>query len=615
MFRKDVMIRDEKLPLFGDYVFDTARGCLLRDGRPVHLRRQSYDVLKHLVENRGHLISKDKLIEEVWQGRAVTDGSLQKCIEEVREALGPDARKYVRNERGRGYIFDPEIVENGGPSRESHQAKNRTIPAVLVLSILVIAGAAAAFVFAKYFSARSPEINSIAVLPFVNASADPSAAYVSDGLTENLIDELAKSPDLKVIARSSSFTYKGRDVDVQDVGRALAVTAVVTGSLEQRGDSLVVSAELVDARDRSRLWGGQYTRKMNELQQLQGEIARAIAGKLQVRLITAQQRQLSKHHTVNPQAYELYMNGLFHYNQGSSNGIIRALEYFNQAVLLDPNFALAWAWVSRANNNLGGNSLLNPKETQAKAKAAAQRALELDETLADAHFALARIKRDEWDWNGAEQEYKRAIELSPSLAFARAGYADFLSTMTRHTEALSEIKRAQQLDPMSVRLKRREAWFLHLARRTDEGIALMRKMLHEASPPHYGLGFMYESKGLYEQSIQEFRAMIAIDGERTANLCYLAGALAAARRKKEALQIVERLNRSKDYVSPTELAAVHARLKNTEAVITLLEKAYVEHDPQLQILNVDPFFDYLRSDPRFQDLLRRVGLPSSLASG
>lgn len=274
------MIGGEKVQLFGEYALDVARGCLLRAGQPVHLRRQSYEVLKYLVENRGHLISKDRLIEEVWQGRAVTDGSLMKCIEEVREALGTDARKYIRNERGRGYIFDLEIVENGRaisltseqldvvsmvveddgevespllpePHRQSHPGKIGKRPAVLVLSVFVIAAAAAAaaLIYAKYFVSRSSRIDSIAVLPFVNATADPNAAYVSDGLTESLIDELARLPGLKVIARSSSFTYRGQDVDVQEVGRALSVRGVVIGRVEQRGGNLFVSAELVDVQD------------------------------------------------------------------------------------------------------------------------------------------------------------------------------------------------------------------------------------------------------------------------------------------------------------------------------------------------------------------------------
>lgn len=648
------MEEGERLPLFGEYVLDTARGCLLRAGQPVHLRPQAYRALKFLTENRGRLVSKDRLIEEVWEGRAVTDDSLVQCLRDVRRALG-NGERYLRNERGRGYIFELEtdelevlrdrpgwteqldlirmVVED---EEETPLARSTAAPSELSVGaavelsaphttpgterfrkitrdkrapFVVLAVLALGVTGLIYFTMRGPReqaIKSVAVLPFVNASGDPAVAYVSDGLTENLIDELAKRPGLKVIARTSSFTYKGQHVDIQDVGRALGVRALVTGRVEQRGDGLFVSAELVDAQDRSRLWGEQYTRRMTDLQQLQAEIARAISGKLQLRLSVAQERQLSNQATVNPQAYEFYLNGRSHVNQGSP---MKALEYFNQAVLLDPNFAVAWAWVSRTNNNIGGDSLLNPRDTQVKAKAAAERALGLDEALADAHIALGRIKQDEWDWKGAEQEYKRAIELSPSLAFAHAEYAQFLAVMTRHAEALSENKRAQELDPMSVRLKRQEAWLLHLARRIDEGITVIRETLNEPPRPHGRLGFMYEAKGLHEEAIREFRELIARSGERTGNLCYLAGALAVAGKKKDALRIVDRLNRSKEYVSPTELAAVYARLKDTEATITLLEKAYADHDPQLQILNIDPFFDFLRSDPRFQDLVKRVGLP------
>lgn len=261
---------DASIHLFANYSLDLARGCLTRDRVPIHLRRQSYEVLKYLVEHRGHLISKDQLIEKVWKGRAVTDGSLTKCIEEVREALGEKAKQYVRTERGRGYIFDPESTEQRPQAVNSeqldivsvlvedddiptlstnwlHQLQDRARPAVLTVFGLAIAAAAFALLYVNYFSRPAPQINSIAVLPFVNATADPNAQYVSDGLSESLIEELSKLPELRVIARSSTFTYKGREVDVREVGRTLGVRAVVTGRVEQRGDSLIVSTELVDA--------------------------------------------------------------------------------------------------------------------------------------------------------------------------------------------------------------------------------------------------------------------------------------------------------------------------------------------------------------------------------
>jgi TolB-like protein/DNA-binding winged helix-turn-helix (wHTH) protein len=627
------MITNSQVDLFDGFTLDAARGCVSRLGEPIHLRPQTYEVLKYLAENRGILISKDKLIEHVWQGRAVTDGSLGKCIEEMREALGPAAWVSIRNVRGRGYILDPEgggrasqeihseklevvsLVVEDEPSPlvrgSSGQAKKHMRSAVTIVSGAVIAIAATALIYVNYFLRPSANINSIAVLPFVNVTADPNDAYVSDGLAESLIDELAKLPGLKVIARTSSFTYKGRAAEVQDVGRSLGVRAVVMGTIERRGEDLIVSAQLVDAQDRSQLWGGRYLRRITDLERLQAEISGSIWEKLRPDINVAQTRQSSRVTTANPQAYEFYLNGLFHLHQGTDDGIKTGLDYLNQAVLIDPNFARAWAAVSRANAMLGGNSLSNPRDTHVKARAAAERALELDDTLAEAHLALGRLEQDEWDWAAADKAYKRAIELGPSLTAARLDYSQFLATMMRHSEALNEIKRAQELDPMSIPLKRREAWLLYLARRGGEGIALLQGMGPASSPGvHRALGFMYEASGSPEQAVKEFRHAIAIDGENTGNLCYLAGALAVAGRKKEALEIVDRLNRTKEYVSPTELAAVYARLKDTERAVKLLEKAYAEHDLQLQFLNLDPFFDNVRSDPRFQELVRRVGVPS-----
>ena len=455
-------------------------------------------------------------------------------------------------------------------------------------------------------------INSIAVLPFTNASGDSNLEYLSDGVTDSLIDRLAQLSDLKVIARSSSFKYKGKEVDTPEVGRTLGVQALVIGKVVLRGDSLVVSAELVNASDRTQLWGEQYTRKAGDLQSVQEEIARTISERLRVHLSGEQEQRLAKHATENAQAFEFYLNGLFSLRKGRPNDLKTALDYFNRAVALDDNFAPAWAGVAQAHSIFGGNSLLNPKDELAKSKAAALKALELDDTLAEAHFWLARVKQDEWDWAGAEREYKRAIELNPNLADAHRRYAGFLAVMQRHEEALAENEYAQKLDPLQIALRRQRAWLKCLGRRYDEALEeiLQVNKTDSATPAsHRMLGFIYEAKGMFEPAIEQQKIANSMDGETTGGNCYLGYALAGAGRRKEALSIVDRLKSTKDYVSPTEFAGVYAMLKDNEAAIALLQRAYQEHDLQLQILNIATEFDGLRSDPRFQDLVRRVGLP------
>ncbi|CAN5732308.1 hypothetical protein BH18ACI4_BH18ACI4_09600 [soil metagenome] len=321
---------------------------------------------------------------------------------------------------------------------------------------------------------------------------------------------------------------------------------------------------------------------------------------------------MTRRATEDTQAYQFYLNGLFYLRKGGVENTRRALDYFNQAVALDPDFALAWAGAASAHLRFAGNSWLDPREANAKAKGAAQKALRLEETLPEAHTVLAVLKQHEWDWAGAERDFKRAIELNPNLVEAHTRYSDYLSLMGRHEEALAEIRRTQELDPLRIELRRHQAYLLNLARRHDEALELMLQYI-KAEPPGAvtprGLGFIYEMKGMYEQAIDQHQKVNSIEGETTGGLCYLGYALAAAGRRKEAQDILDRLNATKEYVSPAELAALYAMLGDDERAFALLERAYAAHDLQMQYLKLDPHYDNLRSDPRFQDLLRRVGLP------
>ena len=637
------MNRNGKVNLFDGFTLDLARGRVTRSGEEVHLRRQTYEVLKFMVENRGHLISKDTLIEKVWGGRAVTDGSLGKCIEELRSALGPEAKQLIRNVRGRGYIFETgtnEVEEQPARSRidqvdvvsvtieeheetepfgESSQRSSLAEPvlqpgvplkhiavAATVASLLTIA-AIATYRFFVAPAVTSAPITSIAVLPFKNESGNVEVEYLSDGISEILINRLSQLPQLKVIARNSAFEYKGKDISPREASRALSVQAILLGRVAQHGDNLVLSVELMDARDRTQVWGERYVRKASDIQDVQEEMASTISEKLRLRLSGVQQRQLTTHLTQNPQAYQFYLSGLFHFRKGLPDDQKQAMSYFTQAVMLDPDFALAWVGVAQSNRYLSGNSLIDPKEALGKAKAAAQKALDLDESLADAYVVLAGIKHDEWDWAGAERDYKRAIELNPNLVEAHVWYANYLSLMERHAEAIQEIKRAQELDPLDYNLERREAWTLSIAGRLDEALEKYEQ-LKPGVGKHFGLGFAYEQKGMYEKAAEEFRKGISVRGETTGGLCYLGFNLAMSGRRAEAQAILERLKTTKDYVSPEELAGVYVGLGDNDAALAALEKGYAERDVQMQVLKVDWRLNTLRSDPRFQDLLRRVGL-------
>jgi TolB-like protein/DNA-binding winged helix-turn-helix (wHTH) protein/Tfp pilus assembly protein PilF len=642
------MADNELIHLFNGFTLDLARGCVIRAGEPVHLRPQTYEVLKYLVENQGRLISKDKLIEEVWKGRAVTDGSLGKCIEEVREALGAEARQYIRNERGRGYIFDPPIKRRGAGKTFSVRSEQIDVVSVVVedeesdelattaqvtsspsvaaprpgfvwgsgkrkmvasLTVMLLAVVVAYWFFASRSSNSAP-IKSIAVLPFQNESGNPEVEYLSDGVSESLINRLSQLPGVKVIARSSSFKYKGKEVDPQVAARALGVEAVMTGRVLQRGENLLISAELMDARDATQVWGEQFNRRASDLLLVQADISREIAETLRLRLNAGARQQLAKRETANPQAYELLLRGRFSRAKGGIKGRKKAIEYFNQAIAADPAYAVAYADLASSYSTLVTFSVLDPREFMPKAEAATHKALELDESLAEAHLALARVKLIAWDWVAAEREVKRAVELNPNLTSARAFYSLYLSNRGRHDEAIAEVRRARELDPLSPGINVSVGSRLSVARQYDQAFEAMKKALEldQGHPaPHVLLGNIYTAKGQYPEAIAAYQEGVKRGDTSPDTQIYLGAAYAKAGERAQALAILNRLEARREYVSPGALAVLYVALGEREKAFASLERAYTEHDNQLQFLRIEPNLDPLRSDPRFQDLLRRVG--------
>lgn len=645
------MIKPEKhLYEFGPFRLDPAERLLLRDGEPVPLEPKVFDTLVLLIRNSGRLLRKDELLSEVWPDAVVEEGSLTRNISTLRRALGDgeNGLRYIETVPRRGYRFVASVSEMGDESldpvkkkRAGAQTANesgnepiaRAGQAVRSLPLragyhagvikryksgaaVAAVGLAIAVAIITYgYLARSGKtaIDSVAVLPFANASSDPDMEYLSDGITEYLINNLSQLPQLKVIARSSAFMYKGREVEPQEVAQALGVRAIVTGRIVQRGDNLEISVELINTSDKTRMWGEQYRRRATDLQDVQADISRAVAEKLRLRLTGAEERQLTKRATDSPQAYQLYLAGLLHARRGNLEGFKKALDYLDQAVVLDPNFALAFAAMPAIYSNLADINGLDPAEAVARGRAAAEKALELDEMLAEAHNGLAVIKRHEWDWPGAESEFKRAIELNPNLAAAHSNYALFLAVMGRTAEALAENKRAQELDPLRISFKGVEGGILFSAGLYDEALQVFQNVIRmqpDYALAHSGLGRTYAAKGMYAEAVNEFRTAIRLYGETPSGLIDLGHAYAMSGERGEALAILNKLTMSKEYVSPAGLAVLYAALGDKEMAFESLERAYVTHDSQLQYLKVDPRCDSLRSDPRFADLLRRMRLAS-----
>ena len=487
---------------------------------------------------------------------------------------------------------------------------------MLISAVAFVFVAALVAVGVFYFGSPPNRIDSVAVLPFVNAGADPSMEYLSDGITEGIIDRLSGLPNIKVISRTSAFRYKQRDIEPQKVARALGVQALVTGRVIQRGDDLSVSAELVTREDKQ-LWGEQYSRKLADIISIQQEIATAVSGNLRVRLTSEDKTRLAKSSAINPEAYQLYMKGRYHANQATAAGLKKGIEYFQQAIDQDPNYALAYAGLADSYIGLGGGLIYQPPgETLPKAKAAAMKAVELDDTLAEAHASLAdAVWLNDWDWPGAEREYKRAIDLNPKSAISHKKYVVGLFCRARFDESIAEGERAQELDPL---LPTELPYAYFVARRYDKSISRYQKELDlypDIAWKRAEMAWAYAMKGMYAQAIGEYdkipeqAKVVAAENQLVAS--GLGWVYAVSGRRADALKIAKEFKdlSSHAYVDFYQFATIYAGLGDKDEAFRLLEKAYEEHSSSMTFLAVDPFWYSMRSDPRYTDLLRRMRLP------
>jgi serine/threonine protein kinase/Tfp pilus assembly protein PilF len=539
----------------------------------------------------------------------------------IPEELERIIRKSLEKDRERRYQSSRELlIDLKNLHRDSGAAvtKAKTVmpqPRVSLRSLSLTALAllifAAVLTGIYLLSERGEAINSVAVLPFVNVSADPNTEYLTDGITESLINNLSQLGNLKVIARSSVFRYKRREIEPQAVGRELGVNAVLTGRVIQRGDDLSISIELMDARDNSHIWGEQYSRKLADTMMVQSEISREVTERLRRRLSGEEQKQLAKRHTEETEAYQLYLKGRYHFHKLTLDDVEKGIEYFRQAIEKDPNYGLAHTGLADCYNYLG-----KPIE----AKAAITSAIEVDDTLGEAHASLAFIKfLHDWDWAGAERHFKRGVELNPNYALAHHWYAIYLANMGRHDEAIREAKRAQELDPLTLVVSMTPAATLYLARRYDLAIEELQKGLDMDAnfvPSHSLLGVAYEQKGMYEKAIVEYQKVIDHSGgnphAEVAMKARIGHAYALWDKRAEAVKILDVLLKRRDVAHSMmsySIAEIYVGLGENDRAFEWLERAREERNIQMVSLKVDPNLDGLRSDPRFSGLLRRMNLP------
>ena len=597
-------------PFKGETTSDVIVSILDREPQPLKHCRQAVPV--ELQEIVSKTLSKSR--EERYQTIEELAGKLKSLKQEFEYAARNETAGELANRTGKKVKRLTSSV--------SGLKRHQKAVALTVAMLIIVLGASAYFQFAR----SDTTIDSLAALPFVNVDADPNTEYLSDGITESLINSLSQLQNLKVISFSSVSRYRGQQIDPQAVARELGVRALLVGKVTQRGDDLIVSAELVDTRDNSHIWGEQYNRKLSGLLALQKEISREISDKLRLRSSGEQKERLTKHYTENTEAYQLYLKGRYHWNKWTPEGWQKSIEYFQQAIDKDPSYALAYVGVSNAYYALGFFDVMLPREAWPKAEDAAAKALEIDDTLGEAHAALGSVKYlYDWDWAAAERELKRAIELNPNDEVAHTLYAYYLHSVGRGDEGLAEMKRAYELDPLSIRINfglGDMLAFAHAHRQYDQAIEQFRKLI-ELEPAQWTLGAaywhlaaVYEKKGMYPEAIAEYQKGMNLSGES-----YLAAALEQAYKRSgfsEAKRVVTKMRLEKmieaskrERLPPLPFAFIYADLGEKEQAFEWLEKAYQEHSSTLVHLGDGMVCtcDALRSDPRFADLLRRIGLP------
>jgi serine/threonine-protein kinase len=486
--------------------------------------------------------------------------------------------------------------------------------------LLLLAAIGFGYWFYTHRWSKPTQIESIAVLPFVNASGNADVEYLSDGITESLINSLSQLPHLSVKARSSVFRYKGKEVEPQQVAADLSVQAILNGRVVQRGDDLTLYLSLVDARNGNQLWGAEYNRKLTELVSLQSEIARDVSQQLRVRLSGADKQKLAKNYTQNTEAYQAYLKGLYYWNKGPAPGYEKSRDYFQQAVDLDPSYALAHSGLALYYSYAAANGSLPPDENWPKAEAEANKALALDENLAESYNPLAAIKLYYYrDWPAAERYFRRGIELDPKFAEIHNHYGLCLFLFGRNEEALVEIQRAAEPEPLSLRFNLSRAIMLFFIRQYDGAINQLRKML-ELEPnfalAHEWLGDAYEQNGMHREAIAEWGKALTLNGEgelaSTLEHSYAAASGFETAVRALAQKRLERLNEKTgrgDYVPAIEYVTAYTRLGEKEQAFAWLAKAVEERNRFALEIKFSPNFDSLRSDPRFAELVRKVGLP------
>jgi TolB-like protein/tetratricopeptide (TPR) repeat protein len=559
---------------FGPFRLDASTRTLLRHQDVIALPPKAVDVLFALVRQSGEVVPKRVLMDTVWHGSVVEDANLTQMIFLLRRALSADGEgtSYIRTVPRRGYRFVGAVRETA--------------------------------------ARLSVRIQSLAVLPLVNLSGDPAQDYFTDGITEALIANLARIGELRVVSRTSAMRYKGTTESAANIARALRVDVLVEGSAARIGDRVRITAKLIHGRDDRHVWVETYDEPVAHVLDLQSQIARALATAVQVTLTKDEEFRLTTTRTVNPAAYLHHLKGRYVMRNMTEADQLSAIESFNQAIDIDPEFAAPYAGIAECYTSLAYYFGMVPKDAFARARAAAARAVQLDDDLAEGHAILGLLRLlDEWDWKGADAACSRAAQLAPGDSYVHWKRGMYLQYVGRSDEAIRAHRLAERLDPFSLVAIEQAGWPLYYARRFDEAAAQFRRVIvlgPDSHAGHFGLGWVLVQQGQYEEAVAELRRCAALAGRNSLVECSLAYACGMAGRRDEAAEILHRITDGNPYVPNWYLSLVWIGMRDVDRAFTCLQQALEDREPCLVTIGVDPVFDPIRKDPRFAELERRI---------
>lgn len=639
---------------FGSFRLDPVERTLCHQDKVLPLAPKVFDTLLVLVENSGHLIEKDQFMKRVWPDTFVEEGNLTLNISTLRKILGENAieHQYIETIPKRGYRFVATVrqlqdidlvVEEHTRSRiiteEREEANSQDLSEIPVDKVLDISEArkragwqlnpvfaailltvlgVTIIVFYFWLSSKpkptepGSAVRSVAVLPFKPLGLGGNDEYLGLGMADALITRLSNIKQVVVRPTSSVLKYNASGQDPQAAGRELQVESVLDGKIQRVGDRIRITVQLVRARDGLPLWADKFDEQFTNVFSVQDSISERVAAALVLKLTGEEKKLLTRHYTEDSEAYQFYLKGRYHWNKRTDEGLQKGIDYFKQAVEQDPQYALAYAGMADCYVLLASVHYLAPMEAVTRGKAAAVKALQIDDTLAEAHTTLANIRTTyDWDHVGAEREYKRAIELNAAYATAHQRYSLYLMAMGRTEEGLAEIKRALELDPVSLSINTSLGWRFYFARQYEQAIDQYRKTLEmdpNFLPAHFHLGQAYEQKGMYEEAIVEFHKAISFSRGQT--VAALGHAYAMSGKRREARKVLEQLEKlsKRRYVSPYGMVLIHTGLGEKDQAFAWLQRACEDRSVELCRLKVEPSLDSLRSDSRFRDLLGRIGL-------